>query len=190
MGYISTTFIAPDGTLLPAFDPRFFNVNGGLVIDTNAACGTSGGSDVDMVGVSGAFAAAQFVEGVVGRLGGVSYTGLAFRCGAAGSGNGYFWLGTPGNSFLEVMVAGVYSVIATPAPFAAGDLIAVHAPDNNFELFINGVSVGVYSDGTYPTGTVGLSGFRTDLLSGMASFRAGDLNPSGGFFVPAFIGGL
>jgi len=189
MGYIDTTFIAPDGTFLPAFDPRFYNVNGALVIDTNAACGTSGGSDVDIVGVSGSFAAAQFAEGVVGRLGGVSYTGIAVRCGAAGSGNGYFWLGTPGVSFFEVLIGGVFSVIASPTPFAAGDLIRIEA-DSSFELFINGVSVGVYSDGTFPGGAPAVAGFRADLASGMQSFRAGDLHSSGGLFMPAFVGGI
>jgi len=184
----SRTFIAPNGTLLPAFDPLFYDVNGALVIDTDAACGTSGGSDVDMVGVSGLWPSAQVVEGVVGRLGGVSYTGLAVRCGAPGSGNGYFWLGTPGVSFFEVLVGGVFSVIASPTPFAAGDAIRIEA-DVDFELFINGASVGVYSDSTFASGNPGLAGFRADLASGLASFSAGSLRSSG-LYVPAFLGGI
>jgi hypothetical protein len=189
MPLFSTSFVAPDGTLLPAFNPVFANVQGGLVINTNAACGTGTDPLVDMVRVSLPFPAAQFVEGVVDRLGGTSYTGLAIRCGAPGSGNGYYWIGTPGISYFGYLVAGVFNNLATPGAFAASDLIRIEA-DINFELFINGVSIGTIIDSTYSSGVIGIAGFRNDLASGMRSLRGGDLHPAGGLYMPAFVGGF
>lgn len=186
------TFIAPNGTLLPAFDPRFYVVQGNIVIDTDAACGTSTDPVVDVVGIADAFAPAQFVEGLVARLGGVSYTGLALRCGAPGSGDGYWWLGSAasGGDFGYIL-AGAFNVLFSPPAFAAGNFIRMEVDDStNFNFLINGVSVATFSDATFPLGTAGISGFRNDLASGMANIRAGNLRPQPNLYMPAFVGGL
>ncbi len=171
-------FIAADGTFLSALDPRFAAVQGNIDVNTNAACGaTPAATTVDMVGCFDPLAQADHrASGIVARIGGVSYAGLAVRCGAAGSGNGYWWLGTTGVALVGTLIAGAFAVLGNTTPLVATNALDFVAQGTSLLCYINGVLDTSFVDATFPTGVPGVAAFRDDNASGMTNFRATNLN--------------
>ena len=174
-------FIAANGTLLTAFNPSFFDVDGPMWVQNNGAVGSVGGA-TSITGVaSGAWQPDQYAQGIVSLLDPltVGYVGYAVRCGAAGSGNGIAYLSTvaPGNSFMLRYVAGVFSILGTGAAWASGDFIRIDAVGNVFTPWRNGVvaDIGPVVDGTYATGVGAVAGFRDDPLSLLGDFETGNV---------------
>lgn len=162
-------------------------MQGDIDINANAACGTTTGVTVDMVGCyDPTFHADQSAAGVVARLGGVSYTGLALRCGAPGSGNGYWWVGTPGFAEVGTLTGGVFAVLGTTSAFVAGDVLEFIAQGTDILCYINGVLDTSFVDATYATGVPGVAAFRNDKASGMANLTVRNLVPDAGLW-PLFV---
>jgi len=184
-----TDFVAPDGTGLPAFSGRLYDVAGAMAIYGNQAVGTDPGA-ITMAAVQDITTPPdQVVQGIVGGLGGVSYVGLAVRAGAPGSGNGYWWLGTLGFAEFGVLAAGVFAVLGVTGNFVGGDALMIQAQGASLRCYINGALDSTFVDGTYPAGMGGLCGFRDDHVSGLLSLRVSSLFPAPAF-MPSFVPGV
>lgn len=175
-----TNFVAPDGTSLPSFNSRFIATAGAVSIYGNLAVGDTGGAVTLCALYDPLQSADQVVEGVVGAVGGISYTGLCVRCGLAGTGNGYWWLGTAGVAEFGTLTGGAFAVLGTTSPFAGGDALKIIAQGTSLQCYINGVLDTSFTDGTYPTGYAGICGFRDDHISGMQTLKVNNLNPFAG----------
>ncbi len=193
-------FIAADNTLLTAFNAAFYNLINSMWIQNNGAAGNNGGG-LSLVGYSDpAFLADQYAEATIKALdpGSSTYVGVAVRCGAAASGNGYAYM-TPGlgNAFLLSLVGGAFNVIGTGAILAVGDVIRIEAVGNVITPKVNGVvaDIGPVVDNTFATGMGGLSGFRSSTIDTLGSFRTGNIGGpppavKPGMFLPFTVPGL
>ncbi len=177
---IVPNFIATNGTFLTAFNAAFYNVLGAMYIQNNGALGSDGDSHIAGVN-DGSFLADHYAEAVISSLtaGSVGYVGVAVRCGAAASGNGYAYLTTctGGNAFLLRYDVGSFTVLGTGAVLSPGDTIRLEAVGNVLTPKVNGViaDIGAVTDNTYATGVGGAAGFRSDVLDLLGSFKTGNM---------------
>lgn len=177
-----TNFIASNGTLLSAFNSRFAAVAGDMDINTNAACGTSGGS-VDMVGCyDPTFKADQEASGILVRVADPDYAGLALRCGAPGSGNGYWWLLAGSVAEMGYLSGGAFTVLATTSLASSGDTLRFRAIGTSLLCYINGVLDTTVVDATYATGVPGVAAFRNGKNSGMGNLTVNNVVPDTGLW--------
>lgn len=193
--FIISSFAAPDGTSLAAFNPAFENVQGFMQIqDGNATADGMGVTDSVAV-ADGAWAADQFAECVIAALGDGVYVGVSVRNGAAGSGTFYNYFGNESQSFFTRWVAGGFTVLGTGTAFNAGNTIRLEAVGDELTPLIDGGSdIGPFTDAMIPAGRGGLSGYSGGpLTSQIASFITGNLGapaPAGGLWMPSMVPGL
>jgi hypothetical protein len=194
MPTFTTTFVAPDGTLLPAFNPLFYNVNNFMQIVSNLAV-SSGSASTDIVGINLPFNADQYVEAVLGAVAGGVFTGVACRCGAAGSGNAYFYFGHDTISYFAKLIASAFTIFGTGSAFNAADLVRLEANGSLITPLLNGLAdIAPVTDTDLPGGVLGASAYSNGgTTSGLQSLTAGDLFPpaaSGTLMMPAFVGAV
>lgn len=185
MSYFSTSFVAPDGTLLTAFNPLFYGVNHDLAIYSNGATGFSSSAGVlDMVGIALGFGPDQYVEfSILTTPGGdSSAVGGALLTQGAGSGNGYYWLiqcNTAMAYFGYLTSGGFTNIYSNSIAVSSGDLFRFEVDAGTFALYQNGaVWVNGLSDSTYTTGNPGLVGYLDDHVHFIPSMAAGQLHPA------------
>lgn len=102
--------------------------------------------------------------------------GLAFRWVGVGSfyvfvvnGNGHAWFGKESNWSAQ-RLSDVWSVPAFARGVGHPNTLRVVGQGSNFAFYMNGQHVGSWSDGTYPTGHVGLFAGSPNVDAGYSNF--------------------
>lgn len=193
----SSSFVAADNTLLTDFDSRFHDIIMPMWIQGNRAIGSVDGNNLTaLTGIT--FNDDHWAEGVVGESDAgefLVYFGVAVRCGAPDSGNGYVYIASgAAGSYLLRYDSGTYTVLASDSQLIApADVMRLEAVGNVITPYLNGVpaTMGFVTDSTYGSGASGLGSFRQSTIVGLSSFSAGDfLIASPGLIMPLFVPGL
>lgn len=171
----STAFVAANGTLLPAFNAAFENVEDPIEIQGNAAS-PIGASGSCVAYADAGWLADQYSEMTVGIMSG-DFIGVSVRCQAAGTGQFYAFLGTNSGSGLYRFNVGFVTLVAGGPAFSPGDIVRLEISGATLTGIINGVPVLTAGDATYGAGRGGLTGFPfgAPAMSRANSFRAGNI---------------
>lgn len=188
----SSDFIAADGTLVTAFDPAFYSIQGDLQIVSNAAIGNGAGA-IDMVGIAESFDPDQFVEATLIQVDLMdAYVGVCVRGQAASSGNGYYWIANGTTYFFGILAAGGFTNLDTGAvSFVDGSILRMEAEGGNISYWVDSVLLNTVADSTYAAGVAGLAAFLNVHCWGISHILAGNLGASvGSVMMPSFVPGL
>jgi len=188
----STSFVAPDGTLLTDFNPVFEDVQSFMQIQGDAATSSVNGV-ADCVAVNESFDDSHFAEVGVDNIVAGHYIGVAVRAQAAGSGSFYNYFGDSVGSFLSKWVSGSFTVLATGGPFAPGDVARLEADGATLTPLLNGLAdIAPQTDSDLTGGRGALSAFgSSSFQSSAATFLTGNLGVTqGSDMMPAFLPGL
>jgi hypothetical protein len=124
----------------------------------------------------------QFAEGVVAAVTGGTYIGVAVRAtGSGGTASHYHFVGDSADaSYLNVVVNGEVTTLASAAAFSAGDRVRLEAEGSTIRAFRNGTQVASVSNSALSSGQVGVAASGSGTGSRIDRWAGGDLYVSGG----------